>query len=89
MVRDAWSAVYWTDTHVDPAPFLDRYKEYLREGEAVRLPPLTGASLAAGQAHMNPHSAGGTDGWRVQELKELPLSILHRLAGILTAVEGG
>ncbi|KAJ9444445.1 Retrovirus-related Pol polyprotein from type-1 retrotransposable element R2 [Diplonema papillatum] len=86
----AWGGVFQMYKEVrEPKweDFVRRYGKYVKRG-ACEDRPLTGEDLSATLKKMKARKAGGMDGWRVCELKTLPVPLLDVIALALNDVEG-
>ncbi|KAJ9456836.1 Retrovirus-related Pol polyprotein from type-1 retrotransposable element R2 [Diplonema papillatum] len=86
----AWGGVFQMYREVrEPKweDFVQRYGKYVKRG-ACEDRPLTGEDLSATLKKMKARKAGGMDGWRVCELKALPVPLLDVIALALNDVEG-
>ena len=86
----AWGGVFrMYDDSEEPAwtTFFDRFKEHIPEGTPCVCEPLTADDLRTTIGKMKRKKAAGLDGWRVEELKELPLTLLEELARCLNLIE--
>jgi hypothetical protein len=77
----------YKDTPEPPySPFADRFAEYIERHPMV-LGDITGEELRAILAKKSAKGACGVDGWRMEELKALPVALLDGLACLLNLVE--
>eukprot|EP00660_Eupelagonema_oceanica_P019607 gene19607-biopygen16350 len=90
LLRRAWDPVFrlYADSP-EPRwePFEARFGAYIKRCPMPELPELTGDALRETLSRMAARQAGGMDGWRVRELRALPVPILDALAGLLNEVE--
>ena len=90
LVRDAWLPIFCMYESA-PAPswheFKARFGQHLPESCPMHLRELTGQELQKTLKRMRAGSAAGCDGWRVDEMRMLPIPILERLAFIFRLVE--
>ena len=90
LVREAWLPIFQMYKHNEmPAwnAFQTQFGEFFAPRHDMHLDPLDGQKLRATLMRMRSASAPGCDGWRVDELKKLPLPILDRLADLLNIIE--
>eukprot|EP00666_Eupelagonemidae_sp_cell4sb_P005827 gene5827-biopygen9860 len=88
-LHKAWDPIfrmYAEKPEPEWAPFAQRFGKYV-ERHPMKVADLTGADLRAILARMPARQAGGMEGWRVRELKALPLPLLGALARVFNAVE--
>ena len=89
MLRGAWDPIFCVYAS-RPEPswelFLERFGTYIGKHpmEARR---LKGEDLQRTLQRMKPMQASGSDGWRVSEMKRLPLTLLNKLADVLHMIE--
>ena len=90
MLREAWDEVFCLYTAL-PEPswedFKARYQNYFPQ-----VAPMVGGDLTPGilkgvLERMHSSSSGGADGWRVAELKALPMGLLQRLCDLFNLIE--
>ena len=67
--------------------FRDRFGKYFAPKVTMNVDDITGSLLRSTLMRMRSKSAPGCDGWRVDELKRLPLALLDRLACLFNVVE--
>ena len=90
-MRRAWLPIfarYAASGPPDFDAFKARFGPYVKK-RPMRLERLTVAQLRATLARMKGSSAGGRDGWRVRELKELPDALLEGLLEVFEVAEMG
>ena len=89
LFHDTWMPILRAYAH-KPEPtwqaFSDRFGAHI-EKHPLELDLLDGKRLKEALGKMRDAQAAGMEGWRVAELKRLPLSLLNRLAQVLNAVE--
>eukprot|EP01064_Diplonema_japonicum_P028494 TRINITY_DN437_c0_g2_i2.p1 TRINITY_DN437_c0_g2~~TRINITY_DN437_c0_g2_i2.p1 ORF type:complete len:832 (+),score=117.96 TRINITY_DN437_c0_g2_i2:141-2636(+) len=66
--------------------FRTRYREYI-VSQKMELRPLTGEDLRAVLAKKSTRTAPGVDGWRMAELRAMPVVLLDAWAELFNAVE--
>ena len=89
MVRQAWQPVmqmYVDKSQPSWEPFFERFGTYIRTSR-MSSTELTGQRLQEQLKRMRSAQACGMEGWRVAELKALPLTLLDRLAEVMNLIE--
>ena len=89
LLRRAWAPIfqlYAKNVEPDWTSFDQRFNKYTRRVE-MHMEDLTAEDLQRTLSRQTVRSAAGMDGWRVSELKALPLHLLVRLADLLNEVE--
>ena len=67
--------------------FAHRFGTYIPAGSPMEAQPLTAERLRRALVRMGAATTPGPDGWRVAELRVLPLPFLERLAALFLTVE--
>eukprot|EP00973_Karenia_brevis_P009726 1312456-Karenia_brevis.AAC.1 len=89
LLHKAWDqffCMYQNRDEPDWTSFAMRFQHHI-ESFPMKAERLTGAGLKRTLTKMRDGAACGMDGWRVRELKKLPLPILARLANFFDVVE--
>ena len=90
LLREAWVPIFQSYDDGEQPDWDAFYKDFgdcLPAHSAMRLDRLDGCMLLQTLMRMANKSAPGADGWRVKELKSLPIQLLDRLAEIFNIVE--
>lgn len=90
ILRDAWKdtfQMYETRQEPEWEPFRKRFGQYIAKHKMDNLPLITGKALARVIKKKKDRSASGIDGWRIAELKRIPLPLLDLFAELLNLVE--
>ena len=90
LVRDAWLPIFQMYKHqAKPSwkQFHECFGSFFPPRVEMHADRPTGEQLRAALMRMRSTSAPGCDGWRVDELKRLPVQLLDRLADLLDVVE--
>eukprot|EP00754_Rhynchopus_humris_P030393 Rhum_TRINITY_DN15269_c1_g2::Rhum_TRINITY_DN15269_c1_g2_i1::g.147151::m.147151 len=88
--QDAWGGVFARYAEREEPDWLDfaaRYRSRFPGRVTCTHGELEGEDLCETAARMSSRKASGTDGWRVHELKELPLPLWQIMAEVLQRVE--
>ena len=83
LIRSAWLPIFCMyDTSPPPSwhDFEARFGQHFVGKHPMQLEPLDGKSLQHTLRRMKSKSAAGCDGWRVNEMKKLPIALLDRLS---------
>ena len=86
----AWLPIFRMYADVGPPDwhsFASSFGQFAPKGATMHSRPIDAASLRGTLMRMSSSSSCGLDGWRVTELKALPIRCLERLAELLNAVE--
>ena len=89
LLHKAWDPIlcyYTRDSEPCWEDFQKRFQTYMPRCH-LEVGRLTGQRLKASLGKMRSEQAGGMEGWRVKELKKLPVVLLDRLAVLLEVVE--
>eukprot|EP00973_Karenia_brevis_P076254 10589747-Karenia_brevis.AAC.1 len=87
MVRDAWLPIFQKFANREEPSwqqFRDKYDRHIKACP-MEVTEITGEELQRIVTHMS--GSPGMDGWRISELKALPLSILNGLADMFNLIE--
>ena len=91
LLRDSWLPIFRMYSPDNPPPswadFEAHYRPHLPEGLQQPYAPLTVEQLRQTLRRMRTSTAVGVDGWRVDELRLLPDSMLSRLCDFFARVE--
>lgn len=90
MLNESWDPVfriYKNSPEPQPEPFFDRYRDHIRRNPMREVTKITGAELRAILKKKRGRSACGVDGWRLEELKALPMPLLEALSQVMNVVE--
>jgi hypothetical protein len=67
--------------------FMEEYGQYIPRVESAPLPPLVASRVADKFQRMKSKRAVAADGWRVKELRDLPPTLMHIGAQLVSEVE--
>jgi len=90
LVRNAWLPIFRMYDSAQPPSWIDfkkRFSDFFVEEHPMHIDRLDGAQLRRTLQRMRSKSAPGCDGWRVDELKLLPVVLLDRLGMLLNLIE--
>ncbi|KAJ9435454.1 hypothetical protein DIPPA_12764, partial [Diplonema papillatum] len=89
VLHTAWDAIlrkYKDRPEPEYGPFRDRFQEHI-DTHLMEPGTITGEELRTLLRKKPKKSASGVDGWRMAELRELPLPLLNALADVMNLVE--
>eukprot|EP00969_Alexandrium_andersonii_P329917 14580123-Alexandrium_andersonii.AAC.1 len=69
--------------------FVDKYERFLPKVPEVVLPDLSAERFWKQIQRRNAHKAGGFDGWRTTEVRELPCALISWFVRIFRQIELG
>ena len=79
--------MYESQEEPDVNAFLNHFGQFCKPMEEFVVPKLTGQRILEVLRKMKNSSCPGLDGWRVAELRALPLQLLDLLADIFNVIE--
>ena len=91
LLHEAWMPIlrrYAEKPEPDWGAFREKFAEDIAgKGQAMQMDRLTGKELQQTLGRMKTQTSAGVEGWRMAELKALPLVLLDRLADVFDAIE--
>ncbi|KAJ9442875.1 hypothetical protein DIPPA_26345 [Diplonema papillatum] len=89
VLNTAWDPIlrkYKDGPEPEYEPFRDRFRDHIGP-HMMEAGTITGEELRILLRKKPKKSASGVDGWRMAELRELPLPLLNALADVMNLVE--